>query len=157
MNSLGLIRYGGYGYSYGSYDTFWNRSKKFDFIIVKQFLDNEWSITLRTFENNKNWFFENVVIHVPCLNNDCLLLVNRYAMREIAIRNKQIHYRFHPKKNYLSISPKRTCRNWKFNGSNCGMRGRWTVGKSWNINEDKFLAPVSLTPKHIWCSVATTR
>ena len=50
-----VIWYDGYGYSYVSYNNFWNRSKRFWFFIVKQFLDNECSTTLETLENNKIW------------------------------------------------------------------------------------------------------
>ena len=50
-----VIWYVGYGYSYASCNFFWNKGKKSDFIIVKQFLDNKCSITLETLENNKIW------------------------------------------------------------------------------------------------------
>ena len=50
-----VIWYVGYSYSHVSYDTFWNRSKKKKFFIVKQFLCNECIITLETLENNKIW------------------------------------------------------------------------------------------------------
>ena len=40
-----------------SYETFWNKSKKkMDFINVKQFLDNKWSITLETFESQQKMY-----------------------------------------------------------------------------------------------------
>ena len=60
-----VIWYVGYGYFYVIYDTVWNRSiKKIDF-IVKQFLDNECSITLETLDKIKYGFVENVVINAP--------------------------------------------------------------------------------------------
>ena len=61
---LYVIWYVGYGYFYLIYGTFWNRSKKFDF-IVKQFLDNECSITIETFDKIKYGFVEKVFINAP--------------------------------------------------------------------------------------------
>ena len=52
-----VIWYVGYGYFYIIYDTFWNRSKKFDF-IVKHFLENECSIALKTLDKIKYGFVE---------------------------------------------------------------------------------------------------
>ena len=59
-----VIWYVGYDYFYVIYDTFWNRSKKFD-SIVKQFLDNECSITLKTWDKTKYEFVAKVVINAP--------------------------------------------------------------------------------------------
>ena len=39
-------------YNYVSYETFWNKTRKFDFIIPKQSLYNECRITFEMLENN---------------------------------------------------------------------------------------------------------
>ena len=56
-----LVHYVIWYVGYVIYDTFWSRSKKFDF-MVKQFLDKECSITLETLDKIKYGFVENVII-----------------------------------------------------------------------------------------------